>query len=132
MIRFYGGGLIALLYFAFWVWAIFDVIATDLSRVRNIPKGVWLMLVIFFGALGSIAWLLLGRPEGATLGLGGTRSRAGHDEPVWMQEDARRRRLAEMDEELDRRIEARRLQEWEEDLRRREGELGGGPDELNP
>jgi hypothetical protein len=114
MVRFYGGGLIALLYFAFWVWAIFDVIATDESRIRNLPKGLWLILVLLFGALGSIAWLLLGRPEGATLGLGGTNMRAGFGEPVWMQEDARR------------------LQEWEDDLRRRERELGGGPDELNP
>lgn len=132
MIRFYGGGLIALLYFAFWVWAIFDVIATDESRIRNLPKGLWLVLVLLFGALGSIAWLLLGRPEGATFALGGTTLRSGYGEPVWMHEDARRRRLAELDDELDRRIEARRLQEWEDDLRRRERELEGGPDELNP
>lgn len=128
MMRFYGGGLIALLLLGFWLWAIFDVISTDEARVRNLPKGLWLVLVIFLGDVGSVAWLLLGRPEGASFSPGGRTMRAGYGEPVWMQEEARRKRLAEADEELDARIEARRLQEWEDDLRRRERELGGeGP-----
>lgn len=125
MMRFYGGGLIALLLLGFWLWAIFDVISTDEARVRNLPKGLWLVLVIFLGDIGSVAWLLLGRPEGASFSPGGRTMRAGYGEPVWMQEEARRKRMAEADEELDARIEARRLQEWEDDLRRRERELGG-------
>ena len=133
MIRFYGGGLVALVFLGFWLWAIFDVIATDQSRIRNLPKLVWLLLVVFFGAIGSIAWLLLGRPEGATLSPGGATIRRGYGEPVWLADDARRRSYAELDEELDRRLEQRRLQEWEDDLRRREQGLGGDrPDELNP
>ena len=135
MIRFYGGGLVALLLLGFWLWAVFDVISTDSERVRNLPKGLWLLLVIFLGDIGSVAWLLLGRPEGASFSPGGKTMRRSHAEPVWMQEDDRRRRYDEMDEELDRRIEERRLKEWEDDLRRREQQLGGGaagPGEIEP
>ena len=129
MIRFYGGGLIALALLGFWLWAIFDVISTDESRVRNLPKGLWLVLVIFLGDIGSVAWLLLGRPEGASFSPGGKTMRKGYGEPVWMQEDERRKRMAELDDELDRRIEARRLQEWEDELRRREQQQQGGESE---
>ena len=94
MIRFYGGGLVALVFLGFWLWALFDVIATDQSRVRNLPKMVWLLLVVFFGAIGSIAWLLLGRPEGASFSPGGATMRRGYGEPVWLQDDQRRRRYA--------------------------------------
>ena len=132
MIRFYGGGLVALVVLALWIWAIFDVISTDEARMRNLPKMVWLLLVVFFGAVGSIAWLLLGRPEGASFSPGGATMRRGYGEPVWLEEDQRRRRYADLDEELDRRIEERRLQEWEDDLRRREQGSGGDPEELNP
>lgn len=132
MFRFYGGGLVALAVLALWIWAIFDVISTEESRMRNLPKMVWLLLVVFFGAIGSIAWLLLGRPEGASFSPGGATMRRGYGDPVWLEDDHRRRRYAELDEELDRRIEERRLQEWEDDLRRREQGLGGEPEELNP
>lgn len=123
MFRFSGGGLVALVILAFWLWGIFDVIATEAGRVRNLPKLAWLLLVVLLGALGSLAWLLLGRPAGATLSPGAKTMRRGA-EPAWMEEDARRRRYAELDEELDRRLEARRLQERDDDRRRELGDPG--------
>ena len=56
-------GFVFLILFAFWIWAILDVIATDSGRCRNLPKGVWLILVLLLPDIGSLAWLLLGRPE---------------------------------------------------------------------
>jgi hypothetical protein len=55
-------GVIAFIVFAFWIWAIVDVITTDADLVRNLPKGVWLIIVILLFDLGAILWLLLGRP----------------------------------------------------------------------
>lgn len=129
MIRFYGGGLIALVFLGFWLWALLDVISTDRSRTRNLPKLAWLALVVLFGAIGALAWLLLGRPVGATFAPGGATLRRGEGEPAWMQEDERRRRYAELDEELDRRIEQRRRDEREEERRRREQGLDGDASE---
>lgn len=128
----YGEGVVGLVLIGLWVWAIFDVIASDSVIVRNLPKPVWLILVLIFPDIGSIAWLLLGRPASKSFVPGGA---PPPRDPVWVQDDVRRQRYAELDEELDRRIEARRLQEWEDDLRRREQQLGGGstdPGELRP
>ena len=120
---FFGGGLFGLIVLAFWIWAIFDVISTDESLVRNLPKMVWLLLVIFLSSIGALAWLLLGRPEHAGFRPGDTtprrfapprRPQAVEDSPTWTDEEARRARYAELDAELDRRLEEkRRLEESE-------------------
>lgn len=123
----YGGGLVGLILIAFWVWAVFDVISTDESMVRNLPKFPWLFIVIILNPVGGLAWLLLGRPENAGFRPGDTnprqRVRGPEDEPLWAVEESRKARYAELDEELDRRLEEKRLQDWEDELRRREAEL---------
>ena len=55
-------GAFALLAFAVWVFCIIDVITTPESEVRNLPKLAWLLLVIILVDVGSIAWLIAGRP----------------------------------------------------------------------
>jgi hypothetical protein len=55
-------GLIPVLMLALWIYCIFDVIASDDVLIRNLPKGMWLLIVIFLPDVGSLAWLLLGRP----------------------------------------------------------------------
>jgi len=42
---------------------VIDIIGTPAQKVRNLPKVAWLLLVLFFPLLGSIAWLAAGRPE---------------------------------------------------------------------
>src|SRR3954463_14416232 len=58
-------GLVGLFVLLFWAWAVIDVIATDSALIRNLDKVLWLLLVIMLPVLGALAWLLLGRPEGA-------------------------------------------------------------------
>lgn len=119
--------MFGLVLLAFWLWAIFDVISTDEAMVRNLPKFAWLMLVIFLSSIGAVAWLLLGRPENAGFRPGDTTPRqrftGPEDGPSWADESSKRARYAELDEELDRRLEEKRLAEWEAELRRREAEL---------
>jgi hypothetical protein len=123
----FGEGVFGLLLLGFWIWAIFDVITTDEALVRNLPKFVWLLLVIILSEIGAIAWLLLGRPEHAGFRPGDTTPRSRYVGPEdgdrWSTDHARQEHYAAMDEELDRRIEEKRLREWEEELRRREAEL---------
>jgi hypothetical protein len=57
---FFDGGL-ALIAFAVWVFCIIDVITTPESESRNLPKLLWLLIVVMLLDVGSIAWLVAGR-----------------------------------------------------------------------
>jgi hypothetical protein len=48
---------------ALWLYGLFDCARIDQDRVRNLPKWAWLLIIIFFGTLGAIAWLFFGRPK---------------------------------------------------------------------
>lgn len=76
---FFDGGL-ALIAFAVWVFCIIDVITTPEDQCRNLPKLVWLLLVILLMDVGSIAWLVAGRPwtpQPVDLPYNGNRGRHG-------------------------------------------------------
>jgi hypothetical protein len=63
MALFDAGGLIVVGLLLLWLWALYDVVTTDPGRVRNLPKVLWIVVVVIlpFG-LGPILWMLLGRP----------------------------------------------------------------------
>lgn len=54
---------------ALWVYCLLDVIMTDESRIRNLSKGTWVFIVLVTSVVGSVAWLVAGRPEGPARGL---------------------------------------------------------------
>lgn len=122
-------GLAGIITIGLMVYCLFDLISTDSSAVQNLPKMVWLLLIIFLPLIGGVAWLLLGRPSGARLKLGGTEHRAlpptppirGFSETPMSGDDYQKRR-----EETLRRYEEDReakLREREEELAKREEEL---------
>lgn len=53
-----------LILFVVWLFAVLDVISTDEMLMRNLPKLVWLFIVVLFPTVGAIAWFALGRPIG--------------------------------------------------------------------
>jgi len=57
--------LISLIGLGLWIFAIFDVIATEEMLARNLPKMAWLFLVILVPTIGAIAWIGFGRPLNA-------------------------------------------------------------------
>ena len=60
--------------FALIAYALVDVITTDAHLIRNLPKLLWVLVIILVPIIGPLTWLLLGRPQGASL-LPGTTSR---------------------------------------------------------
>ena len=52
--------LLVLLY----LYCLLDAISADAERVRNLPKPAWIVIVLFFPDVGSIMWLVAGRPRG--------------------------------------------------------------------
>ncbi len=61
-----------LLAIALTIYAVVDCIQTDDSRVRGLPKVVWVLVILLFPLVGPIAWFIAGRPE---------RPQAGRSQP---------------------------------------------------
>lgn len=51
--------------FVLWVYCVVDVVTRRPQDVRNLPKIGWLVLVLLFPVVGSVAWLVAGRPRAA-------------------------------------------------------------------
>jgi hypothetical protein len=60
----YFDGLVGIVTLGLWIFCIVDVIVTDDGSCRNLPKGLWLLLVLLLPLVGSIVWLVAGRPQG--------------------------------------------------------------------
>lgn len=123
MIRLYG--LFALIDLALLVIALIDCLSTDEYAVRNLPKVIWVFLILLFSPIGAIAWFVAGRPQRAASGRAGAwrpgngfpesrrpRPVAPDDDPAFLRSVAEERRR---DEQM--------FSTWEADLRRREDEL---------
>jgi hypothetical protein len=54
-------GLLGLAMLGFWLWALLDCIVSPRAEVRNLPKFVWLLLIILLWVIGAAAWAFLGR-----------------------------------------------------------------------
>ena len=45
----------------FYIYSVADCALFDRSRVRGLPKPVWLLIIILFPVIGGILWFLIGR-----------------------------------------------------------------------
>ena len=57
--------LLALGFIAVWLYGLFDCARTEQESVRSLPKWAWLLIIILFSWIGSVAWFILGRPKTA-------------------------------------------------------------------
>jgi hypothetical protein len=117
-------GVVPLILLALWIYCILDVIATDDALVRNLSKVMWLLIVIFLPDIGSLAWLLLGRPLYAGWRPGDT-SRRPTKRVLGPEDRADFPTGPSRPVPPPRPLESREneLTAWEEQLRRREEEL---------
>jgi len=117
---------------ALLVYCLIDCIQTDSVLVRNLPKPLWVFLIVILPVVGPVAWLVAGRPE-----------RAQRSGPVAWPSTAtagfpeyERPRPAAVDDDAALRAELRRVDEeheaalraWEDSLRARERRLRGSDD----
>ncbi len=58
----YLDGFLGLVMLGLWIFCIIDVITTPPTACRNLPKIAWLLLVLLLPEVGSIVWLIGGRP----------------------------------------------------------------------
>ncbi|WP_069814424.1 PLDc N-terminal domain-containing protein [Streptomyces sp. TP-A0874] len=80
-----------LLVLALWIYAFIDCLNTPEDEVRNLPKPIWVLIIVLFGYMlfGSLAWLMAGRPRRAVPagGFGGGHGRwvAPDDNPDFLR-----------------------------------------------
>jgi hypothetical protein len=108
------------------VLALISCLSAYEGEVRVLPRIVWVIIILLFPLVGSIAYFAAGRP------LPETRAQANVGRPgPGVAESERPRQLAPDDDPAflkaidaqTRRSDEEILRRWEEDLRRREDEL---------
>ena len=116
---FYFGGLFGLFTLGLWLFCLIDVITTNDGDTRNLPKIGWLLIVLFFPLVGSIVWLVAGRPVNAS-----ARPRSYERTMPAFPEYDRPGRFAATDAEADAEF-LRRCRERAEEQRRKAREARG-------
>ncbi|GAA1159173.1 PLD nuclease N-terminal domain-containing protein [Nocardioides aquiterrae] len=121
-------GLLGVVAFALWVFCLVDAIGSPADRIRNLPKVAWVVIVLLFPLVGSIAWLVAGRPDD------GAARRAAYEreQPAFPEYDRPGRAAAvdpEKDEEFLRQVRERaeaQRKAYEERRKREQGDSAGG------
>jgi hypothetical protein len=87
------------------------------DRVRNAPRLVWVLLIVLIPLLGSIAYLIWGRPSGVpTEGV----PRRGRSRPSSPDDDLDFLRSLRAKESEQSRRDRELLAQWEKELRKRD------------
>ena len=60
----YGGGALFVVELCLVVYCVINIVTTPEGETRNLPKLLWLVLVLLFPIVGGVAWLVAGRPQG--------------------------------------------------------------------
>ncbi|MEV4659218.1 PLD nuclease N-terminal domain-containing protein [Micromonospora sp. NPDC049301] len=121
MVRLYV--LLFLVQIALAVCALISCLSAEEGQIRALPRIAWVLIILFFPLVGSIAWFVAGRepssgarrtwPAGSGSAERSRRPVAPDDDPEFLR--SMQDRAQQQDQELFRR--------WEEDLRRREDDL---------
>ena len=106
------------------VCALISCLSAEEDDVRHLPRIAWVLIILFFPLVGSIAWFLAGRERkaGSTVAppwAAGSRP-AERARPVAPDDDPEFLRSIE---ERSRKEDQELFRRWEEDLRKREDDL---------
>lgn len=124
--------------FALLVYCLIDAIQTPEPEVRNLPKVVWILLILIVPVVGSVAWLVAGRPQRSGAGRAvpwpatGTAGFPEYERPAQpvLGPDDDPAFLRDMKRGNDEHEQL--LRTWEEDLKRRERRLREPDDGAEP
>ncbi|CAN5519342.1 hypothetical protein BH09ACT4_BH09ACT4_11330 [soil metagenome] len=90
------------------IYTVVDIALIDISRVKGLPKVLWIVIVIVLPVIGAVLWFLLGRQRLSERGGGGGSVRRGprapDDDPDFLRklsrEQAQDERIRDLEERL--------------------------------
>ncbi|GAA3727208.1 hypothetical protein GCM10022225_05620 [Plantactinospora mayteni] len=125
MVRLYA--LLAIGQLILAVVALISCLSAEDDEIRALPRFAWVLIILFFPLVGSIAWFVAGRPASPERPVAGGRPAGGRpaggrDRRPPLAPDDDPEFLRSLDDERSKR-DRELLDTWERDLRRREEEL---------
>ena len=91
------------------IYALIECAQSQRYDVRALPKWAWVLVILLLPVIGAVLWLLFGRPRADDAAREAQRGRGPDDDPQFLRNIEERRKQQE---------QARRLQEWENELKR--------------
>lgn len=92
-----------LIYAAITIYTIVDIVLIDRSRVKGLPKIVWVIIVIVFPVVGAVVWFLLGRERLSQRGVRRGPA-APDDDPEFLRKLSREQQQEERIRQLEERL----------------------------
>ncbi|MFG2087864.1 MULTISPECIES: hypothetical protein [unclassified Spirillospora] len=88
--------LVTLVLLGIWLYCLLDVLRTDASELRHLSRRGWFAIAFFGFLIGSMLWLLDGRPRHGAAAFGSRMAAAGpigpDDDPAFLRDLERRLR----------------------------------------
>ena len=109
------------------IYALIEAISTPSERVRIMPKGLWIVVIILVPLIGGVLWLLFGNQNSYLAStVQGFKKTTGPVRPTTPDDDEEF--LRSLDIQRAQQKKAEELRKREEELRRREERLKGNND----
>jgi len=95
-----------LLVVAFMVFCVADIALIDRGRIRTLPRGVWILLVILLPIVGGVLWIAVGRMRAGETAPRSTRRApvAPDDDPAFLSKLNRENDLESRIEQLEKEL----------------------------
>lgn len=107
MVRFWVIAIVAVVVFT--IYAVVDCALFDRSRIRGLPRGWWIVVILLVPIIGGLLWFVVGRGRSLRFGRGGgsgggRRSNAPDDDPEFLRrlrdDAAHEERIRKLEQEL--------------------------------
>lgn len=96
--------LLGLMVVILTVYTVVDCAMFDRSRLRGLPRWVWIFVILFVPVIGPLLWLFVGRGRRAAAGTRVVRSMAPDDDPEFLKglaaQATQEQRIRQMEQEL--------------------------------
>ena len=110
----FADGALGLALLGLWIFCLVDVVTTPEWECRHLPKMAWVLIVLVLPDVGSIVWLVAGRPRVGAVRPGGLPYKGNTGYPEYERPGRHVAQKPEDDEEF-----LRGLRERAEEQRRR-------------